>query len=123
MSLKGSDGSTLAAHVRPLLGWEVIRGEQLARVLGKMKDVLGTLEDDLFPGAIIPMVMNREMHYYAVAPTQGSAAAIVGSTARLRRSHNHRLLGSVGSFRCGVWAGSSADGKRISFGIPFQQRE
>ena len=70
MSLKGSDGSSLAAHVWPLLGWESIRGEQLARVLGNMEDVLGTLEDDLFPGAIIPRVMNREMHYYAVAPTQ-----------------------------------------------------
>ena len=70
LSLKGSDGSPLAAHVRPLLGWEVIREEQLSRVLGNMEDVLGTLEDDVFPGAIIPMVMNREMHYYAVAPTQ-----------------------------------------------------
>ena len=70
MSLKGSDGSTLAAHIRPLLGWEVIRGEQFARVRGNMEDVLGTLEDDLFPGAIIPSVMNRELHYYAAAPTQ-----------------------------------------------------
>ncbi|MDE2715755.1 MAG: protein DpdD [Chloroflexota bacterium] len=69
MSLKASDGSTLSAHVRPLLGWEVMRGRQLARVQGNMEYVLGTLEDDLFPGAIIPAVMNRELHYYAVAPT------------------------------------------------------
>ena len=69
MSLKASDGSTLSAHVRPLLGWEVMRGEHRVRVQGNMEDVLGTLEDDLFPGAVIPAVMNRELHYYAVAPT------------------------------------------------------
>ena len=69
MSLKGDDGSSLLTLIRPLLGWEMIRGEQRARVLGNMKDILGTLEDDLFPGAIIPRVMDRQMHYYAVAPT------------------------------------------------------
>ena len=69
MSLKASDGSTLSAHIRPLLGWEVMPEEHRARVQGNMEDVLGTLDDDLFPGAIIPAVMNRELHYYAVAPT------------------------------------------------------
>ena len=81
MSLKGSDGSSLAAHVRPLLGWELIRGEQLARVLGNMEDVLGTLEDDLFPGAIIPRVMDREMHYYAVAPTHAQQQRLLACCA------------------------------------------
>ena len=69
MSLKGDDGSSLLPLIRPLLGWEVIQGEQRARVLRNMENILGTMEDDLFPGAIIPRVMNRQMHYYAVAPT------------------------------------------------------
>ena len=78
MSLKGDDGSSLLPLVRPLLGWEVIPKEQRARVLGNMEDILGTLEDDLFPGAIIPRVMDRQMHYYAVAPTHAQQQRLLG---------------------------------------------
>ena len=69
MSLRGSDGSSLAARVRPLLGWDVLHGNQHADRLRAMEHVLGTLEDDLFPGAIIPRVIDLQMHYCAVAPT------------------------------------------------------
>ena len=69
MSLRGSGGSSLVARVRPLLGWEVLHGSQHADRLRRMEHVLGTLEDDLFPGAIIPRVIDLQMHYYAVAPT------------------------------------------------------
>ncbi len=69
MSLKGADGSSLMPMVRPLLGWDVLRGNQHAGRLRTMETVLGTLEDDLFPGAIIPCVINLQMHYYALAST------------------------------------------------------
>ena len=69
MSLRGRDGSSLMARVRPLLGWEVLRGDRHADTLRTMENILGTVEDDLFPGAIIPRLIDWEMHYYAVAPT------------------------------------------------------
>ena len=65
MSLPGKDGASLLATVRPLLGWSNLDADRLAR----LDWILGTLDDDLFPGAIIPRVVSRELHYYAVGAT------------------------------------------------------
>ena len=62
MSLLGRDGSSLLASVRPLLGWSSLDARRLAR----LDSILGTVDDDLFPGGIIPRLISEEMHYYAV---------------------------------------------------------
>ena len=63
MSLPGKDGSSLLASVRPYLGWTSLDAGRMAR----LDRILGTLDDDLFPGGIIPRLIRGEMHYYAVA--------------------------------------------------------
>ena len=67
MSLLCKDGSSLLAAVRPLLGWSEVDASKYADRLARLDWILGTLDDDLFPGAIIPRVVSRELHYYAVA--------------------------------------------------------
>ena len=67
MSLPGKDGLSLLAAVRPLLGWSEIDVNRYADRLARLDWILGSLDDDLFPGAIIPRVVSRELHYYAVA--------------------------------------------------------
>ena len=63
MSLLGRDGSSLLSSVRPLLDWSSFDARRLAR----LDSILGTVDDDLFPGGIIPRLISGEMHYYAVA--------------------------------------------------------
>ncbi len=63
MSLAGKDGTSLTAIVRPHLGWANLDAGRLERI----DRILGTLDDDLFPGGIIPRLVNREMRYYAIA--------------------------------------------------------
>ena len=67
MSLLGRDGSSLLTSVRPLLDWSNLDASRLAR----LDSILGTLDDGLFPGGIIPRVIFGEMHYYAVAASHG----------------------------------------------------
>ena len=63
MSLPGKDGTSIANSVRPHLGWNSVGPDRVTMLNG----ILGTLDDDLFPGGIIPRLTNGEMHYYAIA--------------------------------------------------------
>ena len=67
MSLPGKDGSSLLATVRPILGWSDLDAKQYGDTLRRLDKILGTLDDHLFPGGIIPWLASGEMHYYAVA--------------------------------------------------------
>ena len=62
MSLLQRDGLSLLASVRPNLGWTHLDAGRQAR----LDWILGTLDDDLFPGGIIPRLICGAMHYYAV---------------------------------------------------------
>ena len=63
MSLSTVDGTTFSSLISPYLGW--IGPDDDRRKL--LKAILGTVDDESFPGGIIPHVRSREMHYYAVA--------------------------------------------------------
>ena len=63
MSLLAADGTPLAPLIRPHVNWTGATPDRLER----LNMILGTLEDDLFPGGVIPHVRSGEMHYYAVA--------------------------------------------------------
>ena len=74
MSLAGTDGSSLLSRVRPHLGWLHLyesRAPGMEDVLARLENILATLDDDLFPGGIIPRLIadTNEMNYYAVAAT------------------------------------------------------
>ena len=72
MSLAGEDGSSLLDRVRPHLGWLRLYESEAAGmevVLARLEDILSTLDDDSFPGGLIPRLIGGEMHYYAVAGT------------------------------------------------------
>ena len=72
MSLPGEDGSSLLDRVRPHLGWLRLYengAAGMAGVLARLEEILATLDDDHFPGGLIPRLIGREMHYYAVAGT------------------------------------------------------
>ena len=106
MSLKGADGSSLMPLVRPLLGWELPQVSRRADRLGKLETILGTLEDDLFPGAIIPRVIDEEMHYYAVAPTHAQQQRL---SSLLRASIGRTITGFSGqSVSFNEWDGLEA---------------
>ena len=63
MSLLAADGTPLAPLIRLHVNWTGATPDRLER----LNMILGTLEDDLFPGGVIPHVRSGEMHYYAVA--------------------------------------------------------
>ncbi|MSR09281.1 MAG: hypothetical protein EXR82_07090 [Gammaproteobacteria bacterium] len=65
MSLTAADGRAFAPLVRPYLNWTGVRPDRLER----LELILGTLEDERFPGGIIPRVQSGTMVYYAVAPS------------------------------------------------------
>ena len=65
MSLPGKDGSSLLDRVRPHLGWLHLDANRTAR----LESIVGTLDNDLFPGGIIPRLIDKEMRYCAVAAT------------------------------------------------------
>ena len=72
VSLPGKDGSSLLNRVRPHLGWLHFYDSGatgIENVLSRLESILGTLDDDLFPGGIIPRLIDKEMRYYAVAVT------------------------------------------------------
>ncbi len=65
MSLTAVDGRPITPLVRPYLDWTVGPADRLER----LELILGTVEDERFPGGIIPRVRSRTMLYYAVAPS------------------------------------------------------
>ena len=65
MSLTAVDGRPIAPLVRPYLNWTGVSPDRLELLVL----VFGTLQDERFPGGIIPRVQSRTMLYYAVAPS------------------------------------------------------
>ena len=62
MSLTNEDGSTLTAALRPFLNWTGIPQNRLE----KLELIYGTLDDEHFPGGIIPRLNGGVMQYYAI---------------------------------------------------------
>ena len=67
MSARTSDGNSLIPLVRPHLNW----GEGWGDRLTKLEAILSTLDDEQFPGGIVPRYHEGVMQYYAVAPSPG----------------------------------------------------
>ena len=67
MSLPGKNGSSILHAVKPLLGWSRISAATHSDTLARLDWILGTLDDDLFPGAIVPRVVPQGLDYYAMA--------------------------------------------------------
>ena len=65
MSLIAADGSSLVPHIWPYVNLGEVPPDRMER----LEQVLGTLDDELFPGGIIPRLLTGEMVYYAAAPT------------------------------------------------------
>ena len=65
MSLTTIDGVAIEPLIRPFLNWPDLPVDRLER----LETILGTLEDERFPGGIIPRFQSGAMLYYAVAPS------------------------------------------------------
>ena len=65
MSLTAIDGTALAPILHPYLNWPLGPPDRLEN----LKLILGTLEDERFPGGIIPRVHSKTIVYCAVAPS------------------------------------------------------
>ena len=65
MSLTAVDGSPLTPMIRPYVNWAELPNDRIER----LEKILGTLDDELFPGGIIPRFQSRVMLYYAVTPS------------------------------------------------------
>ena len=65
MSLTAVDGSPLTPMIRPYVNWTELPNDRIER----LENILGTLDDKLFPGGIIPRFQSRVMLYYAVTPS------------------------------------------------------
>ena len=63
MSLTTIDGAAIEPLVRPYLNWTDVPADRLER----LELIFGTVEDERFPGGIIPRVQSGAMRYYAVA--------------------------------------------------------
>jgi len=63
MSLPTADGKTFSSLVRPYLNWTKVPADRLDR----LESILGTLEDERFPGGIIPCIQSKTILYYAIA--------------------------------------------------------
>ena len=66
MSLTAIDGAAIEPLVRPYLNWADVPADRLER----LELIIGTLEDERFPGGIIPRVQSGAMRYYAVASSE-----------------------------------------------------
>ena len=66
MSLSAADGAPLAPLIRPYVNWTGATPDRLMR----LETILGTLEDEQFPGGVIPHVTSGAMRYYAVASSR-----------------------------------------------------
>ena len=65
MSLTAVDGSPLTPMIRPYVNWTELPNDRIER----LENILGTLDDKLFPGGIIPRFQSSVMLYYAVTPS------------------------------------------------------
>ena len=65
MSVRTPDGNSLIPLVRPYLNW----GEGWGDRLTKLEAILGTLDDERFPGGIVPRYHQGVMQYYALTPS------------------------------------------------------
>ena len=65
MSLTAIDGTAIEPLIRPFLNWTDVPADRLER----LEIILGTLEDERFPGGMIPRFHAGVMRYYAVAPS------------------------------------------------------
>ena len=64
MSLSAADGAQLSPLIRPYVNWTGAPPDRLEL----LETVLGTLDDERFPGGIIPQQLeSREMRYFALA--------------------------------------------------------
>ena len=66
MSLSAADGGPLAPLIRPYINWAIVPADRIER----LEFILGTLDDEHFPGGIIPRVHSGAMRYYAVASSR-----------------------------------------------------
>ena len=66
MRLVDANGDPLAPLIRSYVDWTGATPDRLVR----LEAILGTLEDELFPGGIIPSVRSGEMRYYAIASSK-----------------------------------------------------
>ena len=65
MSLTAVDGLPLTPMIRPYVNWTELPNDRIER----LENILGTLDDKLFPGGIIPRFQSSVMLYYAVTPS------------------------------------------------------
>ena len=104
MSLASHDGSSLSDVVRSHVGWLHLYDSNavgIEDVLVRLEDILATLDDDRFPGGLIPRLIDNEMHYYAVA---GSHAQRQQLSSLLRASVGPTITdfsGRLKSFQSG----------------------
>ena len=88
MSLTAIHGAAIEPLVRPSLNWTDVPADRLER----LELMPGPLEDERFPGGIIPRAQSGVMRYYAVASSRAMAAmsAIATSCHRLDDHGLHR---------------------------------
>ena len=73
MSVMAPDGTSLIPDVLPYLNWDGRWGDRLV----KLEVILSTLDDERFPGGIIPRYQDGVMLYYALSPSPSTWRQLV----------------------------------------------